>query len=100
MTAKRVEYHQGAAGDVENAITWYRKRSAKAALNFIDELERAVHTIREAPRHWPIGKNNTRRFLLWRFPFAIVYSEQKSEIIIWAVSHSSRRPEHWTGRLD
>ncbi len=99
MSAKRVEYHQGAAADVKSAVAWYHKRSPKAALHFIEELRRAVHTICEAPQRWPVGKNNTRRFLLWRFPFAIIYSEQEFGITIWAVAHGSRRPEYWTGRL-
>ena len=75
MSAKRVDYHQGAITDVKSAVAWYRKRSPKAASDFVEEIHRAVQTIRTAPERWPIGKNNTRRFVLWRFPFAIIYSE-------------------------
>ncbi len=99
MSANRVEYHQGAIADVKSAVAWYQKHSRKAALDFVQELRRAAETIGEAPERWPIGKNNTRRFLLWRFPFSIVYSEQASTVTIWAVAHSSRRPEYWTDRL-
>jgi toxin ParE1/3/4 len=67
-----LEYHQGASADVKSAVAWYQKHSLKAALDFIEELHRAADTIREAPERWLIGKNNTRRFLLWRFPFAIL----------------------------
>ena len=86
MSAERVEYHQGAIADVKSAIAWYQKRSPKAALDFIEELHRAAETIREAPERWPPGKNDTRRFLLWRFPFAIIYSEQESVVTIWALA--------------
>jgi len=99
MNAKRVEYHQGAIADIKSAVAWYQKRSHKAALDFIEELDRATQTIREAPERWPTGKNDTRRFLLWRFPFAIIYSDEESTITIWAVAHASRRPEYWTQRL-
>jgi len=98
MTAKPVEYHQGAIRDVKSAAAWYRKRSPKAALDFIEELHRAADAIREAPERWTVGKNNTRRFLLWRFPFSVIYSEQESVITIWAVAHGSRRPEYWASR--
>jgi hypothetical protein len=37
--------------------------------------------------------NNPRRFLLWRFPFFDIYSEQESEITIWADAYSNGRPE-------
>ncbi|MFI5114271.1 MAG: type II toxin-antitoxin system RelE/ParE family toxin [Terriglobales bacterium] len=99
MSAKRVEYHQGAIADVKSALVWYQKRSAKAALDFIEELHRAAETIREAPERWPTGKNSTRRFLLWRFPFAVIYSERESVVTIWAVAHGSRRPEYWAHRI-
>jgi len=99
MRDKRVEYHEGASADVKSAVAWYQKRSPKAALDFIEELGRAAETIRESPDRWPLGKNNTRRFLLWRFPFSIIYSEQESAITIWAVAHGSRRPEYWARRI-
>ena len=99
MSRKRVEYHEGAIADVKSAVAWYRKRSRSAALNFVEELQRATETIRESPERWPTGKNNTRRFLLWRFPFVIIYSEHESVITIWAVAHGSRRPEYWVRRL-
>ena len=99
MSARRIEYHEGASADVTSAVTWYQRRSPKAALDFIEELRRASEVIREAPERWPIGKNKTRRFLLWRFPFAIIYSEQESVVTIWAVAHGSRRPGYWTKRL-
>jgi plasmid stabilization system protein ParE len=99
MSGKRVEFHQGAMADVKSAVAWYQQRSPKVALDFIEELHRAADTIREAPERWPIGKSNTRRFLLWRFPFAIIYSEQESVVTIWAVAHGSRRPGYWVRRL-
>jgi len=99
MSAKRVEYHQEAIADVKSAVAWYRKRNPRLALDFIEELNRAAEVVREAPERWPIGKNDTRRFLLWRFPFAIIYSEQQSVVTIWAVAHGSRRPEYWSHRL-
>jgi plasmid stabilization system protein ParE len=99
MSAKRVEYHQGAIADIKSAVAWYQQRSRKAALDFIEELNRAIATIREAPERWASGKNNTRRFLLWRFPFAIIYSGEESIITVWAVAHGSRLPEYWTHRL-
>jgi plasmid stabilization system protein ParE len=99
MTGNAVEYHQGAISDVKSAVTWYHQRSRKAALDFVEELHRATHTIREGPDRWPAGKNGTRRFVMWRFPFSIIYSERESVITVWAVAHGSRLPEYWTNRL-
>ena len=99
MSRPRVVYHEGAKADVKSAVAWYQERSQKAALDFVEELHQAAKTISQAPDRWPLGKNNTRRFLLWRFPFSIIYSEDKSVITIWAVAHSSRRPGYWKRRM-
>jgi len=98
MSAKRIEYHQGAIADVKSAVTWYRNRSPKAAQDFIAELQRAADTIREAPERWPPAKNNTRRFLLWRFPFSILYSEENQSsrfgpLLMAVVGRSSGRAD-------
>jgi plasmid stabilization system protein ParE len=99
MSASRVVYHEGAAADVRSALVWYEKRSPKAAFDFVEELNRAAQVIQEAPERWPSGSDDTRRFLLWRFPFTIIYSQNEERITIWAVAHGSRRPEYWTERL-
>jgi len=98
MSAKRVEFHEGAIGDVKSAVSWYRERSPQAALDFIDEVERATDTIRESPGRWPAGAGNTRRFLLWRFPFSVIYSENEMVITVLAVAHGNRRPDFWAKR--
>jgi toxin ParE1/3/4 len=76
MSANRVEYHQGAAADVRQALVWYQQRSPRVAVDFVDELNRVAEVIRKAPERWLIGSNDTHRFLLWRFPFTIIYSHR------------------------
>jgi plasmid stabilization system protein ParE len=98
MSAKRVEFHEGAIANVKNAVSWYSERSTKAAADFIKELKQATDAIRRHPDRWPMGKNNTRRFLLWRFPFTVIYSQAESVITVWAVAHASRRPDYWKSR--
>jgi plasmid stabilization system protein ParE len=100
MSTSSVRYHQGATADVKSAVAWYLRRSLKAASDFVKELDRAVDTIRRGPERWPIRKGKTRQFLLWRFPFSVIYSAQEGAIVIWAVAHGSRRPDYWTRRVD
>jgi hypothetical protein len=42
MTGKPVEYHDGAVAEVRAAVAWYQGRSAKSALDSIEELHRAA----------------------------------------------------------
>lgn len=99
MSAKRVEYHQGAIADIKSAVSWYEKHSRKAALDFIEELNRASETIHQSPKPLAWRKEQYKTILAWRFPFVVIYSEEESKIIIWAVAHGSRRPEYWSHRL-
>ena len=69
------------------------------ALRFDVEVERALACIIQAPRRWAVGPYSTRRFLLRRFPFILIYRElTPGEIQIVAVAHTARKPGYWKRR--
>jgi toxin ParE1/3/4 len=41
----------------------------------------------------------TRRFVLHRFPFSVVYLDEADELNIVAVAHNKRKPGYWKARL-
>ncbi len=41
-----------------------------------------------------------RRFVLNRFPFALIYSVSSDALCILGVAHQSRRPGYWRSRVD
>jgi toxin ParE1/3/4 len=43
--------------------------------------------------------NGTRRFVLRRFPFSIIYLDDPEVRSIVAVAHSKRKPGYWKVRL-
>ena len=55
------------------AFTWYGERNPRAAAQFLFELDEAIGSIAEFPDAWPPYLDGTRRKLLRRFPFALVY---------------------------
>ncbi len=52
----------------------------------------------EAPIRWPEYEANTRRLLVPGFPYAIVYKVLPQQIVIVALTHTSRRPAYWNER--
>jgi plasmid stabilization system protein ParE len=62
------------------------------------ELDVAIERIEEAPRQWPPYLDTTRRYLLRRFPFFVVFREVADRVEILAVAHGRRRPGYWLGR--
>ena len=99
MGSKEVEFHEAASLEYEAAFAWYFERSERAALRFAREVERAVASIAEAPERSPSWIQGTRRLLLQRFPFAVVYRELPSVIQVLAVAHGRRRPGYWKKRV-
>jgi hypothetical protein len=43
--------------------------------------------------------HGTRRVVLRRFPYFIVFFDWLDEIYIVAVTHAKRRPGYWMGRV-
>jgi hypothetical protein len=78
---------------------WYLERSADAAVEFDAEVDRALAQIVAAPRRWAAGPFSTRRFLLRRFPFTLLYRQIASgNIQVVAIAHTSRKPGYWKKR--
>ena len=99
MGNKPVEFHEEASSEFEAAFNWYLERSESVAMRFAIEVDQAVAEIYEAPHRWPTGVHGTHRFLLRRFPFAIIYRELPSTVQVLAVAHGRRRPSYWKERL-
>ena len=99
MAAKALEIHPSALSDLKSAIGWYLERSEPAAVEFAAEMDRAVALVVESPARWPTGEHGTRKFILNRFPFAVVYREKQTSIQILAIAHGHRNPDYWKGRL-
>jgi plasmid stabilization system protein ParE len=87
-----------ALAEAEDAARWYADRSPTAAAAFVEELERAVAAIERAPETWPPYDHGTRRFLLQRFPYSVVYQVTRTQLIVVAIVHAHRRPGYWKGR--
>ena len=52
-----------------------------------------------APQRWPAGPHGARKFLLHRFPYAVVYRELSSTLQVLAVAHGHPRPGYWKNRI-
>jgi len=94
-----VRFHDDAGAEYEAAFEWYFLRSEFVASRFVEEMDRAIAMISEAPKRWPTANYGTRKFLLERFPFAIFYREIPSGVQVLAVAHGHRKPAYWKNRV-
>jgi len=99
MARTRVELHEEAIAEARAIREWYAARSPAAAEAFMAELDRAREQIAEFPEAWAPYVSRTRRYLMRRFPFSVVYRKQGQKIQVIAVAHHRRRPGYWKRRL-
>jgi plasmid stabilization system protein ParE len=64
----------------------------------LDAIIDAEQYVRQNPRAGAPFRENTRRALVQRFPYGLVYREEGSDILILAVAHLRRRPDYWRDR--
>jgi toxin ParE1/3/4 len=85
--------------EFEAADDWYLARTFDASVAFLSDVFAALERISEAPRRWPKYLHGTRRFVLYRFPFSVIYLEDPDQVTVIAIAHNKRRPGYWKHRV-
>jgi plasmid stabilization system protein ParE len=99
MSPRQIDVHPEAVAEAQAAAQWYRERNALAADAFLAELDRAVERIAENPEMYPHYVQGTRRYLLQRFPFYLVYRQVVGKLEIVGIAHGRRKPGYWKKRI-
>jgi toxin ParE1/3/4 len=99
VSGAKVEFTPEALREIDDAFERYLEESRRAAEAFVREVDRAVALIASSPTIWPYFEAGTRRYVLRKFPYNIVYREISIGIEVVAVAHHKRRPRYWIRRL-
>ena len=94
----RIELHPEARAEALEAEAWYSERDPSVAAAFTAALEDAIDAIANSPLTWPSHGEGTRRRLVKRFPYAVVYRILADHVQVIAVAHQRRRPGYWRDR--
>ena len=91
---------QPAIDEFSEAVRWYEARRPGLGGEFFDEVGAILALIEANPE---IGATisadgQTRRALVGRFPYQVVYRLRPTEIVIVAIAHLKRRPGYWKDR--
>jgi plasmid stabilization system protein ParE len=96
---KGLRIHEAARREANPATVWYAERSIPAARRFRDDLLADFSGAADSPLRYPPYLHGTRRVVLQRFPYFIVFFDWQDEIYIVAIAHSKRRPGYWKKRV-
>jgi hypothetical protein len=95
----RIKILAVAEQELSEAMDYYNQQCAGLGYEMLLEVKESINRIKSFPEAWPKISDSTRRCLVHRFPYGILYKPKKNEIIVYAIMHLQRDPEKWTNRL-
>jgi plasmid stabilization system protein ParE len=78
--------------DIRDAFDWYEDKRNGLGYDFLLHIDAGFELILRDPFAFPIEYKNTRKHLIKRFPFKIIYLIENDIVIILAVLHGKRDP--------
>lgn len=92
------QFHPQARSEFLDAIAYYEEHGQGLGTAFNEEVRTSIDQVITNPWIGARYKAGTRRVLLRRFPFYLIYSVQAEVVTIIAVAHQRRRPGFWDRR--
>ena len=96
---RRVIIRPEVEAEITRAYKWYKRRSPSAGPAFLRALDDRIEALRADPERFPLVYGRARRVLLPRFPYALYFGEDDSDILVVACCHTRRRPRRWQSRV-
>lgn len=81
-----------AENDLKEAFSWYEDKRRGLGYDFLLQVEAGLRFIERNPGICPPEYKGTRKHLIKRFPYKIIYLFEKQTIIVLAVIHGKRSP--------
>ena len=93
-------FHPEVEPELLKAVSYYENCRPGLGIEFSHEVYLAITRILEFPDSYAQFSKNTRRCVLNRFPYGILYSPRRIDgsIIILAVMNLHRKPNRWNKR--
>jgi len=92
-------FHEDAETEFDRTVEYYEDSQPGLGLEFAQEVYTAITRIIQFPDAWSPMSKNTRRCLVNRFPFGIIYQVKSDYVRIIAVADLRRRPSYWKDRV-
>lgn len=77
------------------AVRYYNNQREGLGFEFANEVKNTLIRISLYPDAWPKVSERSRRCLLKRFPYAIMYWFDEEQVVVVAIMHMSRNPKKW-----
>ncbi|MCL0096151.1 type II toxin-antitoxin system RelE/ParE family toxin [Thermodesulfovibrionales bacterium] len=88
----RVIIRPEAENDLKEAFSWHEDKRQGLGYNFLLQVDAGPRFIERNPKICPVEYKRTRKFLIKRFPYKIIYLVEEDRITVLAVIHVKRSP--------
>ena len=78
-----------------DAVDYYNEQCSGLGYEFAAEVKRAFDRIKAFPEAWQMFSKRTRRCLLDRFSYGVLYRVDKDAIRVGAIMHLNCDPKSW-----
>jgi plasmid stabilization system protein ParE len=95
----RVAFLSPALREILEAIEYYEGQAIGLGGTLDADLQHTLDFIVESPSLGSPYERGTRRVLLRRFPYLVVYRTLVDRILVVAFAHAKRRPGYWADRV-
>ena len=95
-----IRVSEPASDELSEGVRWYEARRASLGGEFFDAVTATLLLIETNPEIGTTDSSDghTRRALVARFPYQVVYRLRPTELVIVAIAHLKRRPGYWKNR--
>lgn len=97
--AQKIDVHPEAQSEIVGSLQYYEENDPALAEDLDELIDTAVQLVASKPDTWPAYLHGTRRYLLHRFPYSLIYREKDAVIQIVALAHHRRKPGYWSKRV-
>lgn len=89
-----------ASAEIDEAVGFYEAQQRGLGIQFAAAVENTLSRVAQFPEGYQKVGKYSRRCIVPRFPYGVIYQWRQSEahILVVAVAHLHRRPEYWQHR--
>lgn len=95
----RVRFWPPADLELMEIVAWYEQQCRGLSLVFLRALDHTLLHLASWPEQRALIGEHTRRCVMQRFPFVILYVADEQGLTVLGVVHASRDPKSWADRV-
>jgi len=95
----KIEIHEFASHEFDEAIKWYDFQSSGLGKRFKKLVITQMRQVQRNPGWFLKEDKSIYKAYVPKFPYKILFTFDDEKIVIWAFAHMHRKPSYWQSRV-